>query len=80
MTYKGRPLAKTVAREFPFVVEVMIPEGVFGRRLDDMHVFHRQRGIADHHICAAATGSTITFVGALRTALPLRYSRNFPAR
>jgi hypothetical protein len=38
------------AREFPFVVETMIPEGGFGRRLDDMHQFHRQRGITDHHI------------------------------
>jgi len=26
--YKGRPSAKTIAREFPFVVETMIPEGV----------------------------------------------------
>jgi hypothetical protein len=50
MTYKGRPSAKTIAREFPFVVEVMVPEGGFGRRLDDMHAFHRQRGITDHHI------------------------------
>ena len=38
------------AREFPFVVETMIPEGGFGRRLDDMHQFHRQRGITDHRI------------------------------
>jgi hypothetical protein len=46
--YKGRPSAKTVAREFSFVVEIMVPEGGFGRRLDDMHQFHRQRRITDH--------------------------------
>jgi hypothetical protein len=50
MAYKGRPSAKPVAREFPFVVEIMVPEGGFGRRLDDMHAFHRQRRITDHHI------------------------------
>jgi hypothetical protein len=48
--YKGRPSAKTIAREFPFVVETMIPEGGFGRRFNDMHQFHRQRGITDHQI------------------------------
>jgi hypothetical protein len=36
--YKGKPSAKTIAREFPFVVELMVPE--LGRRLDDMHAFH----------------------------------------
>jgi hypothetical protein len=48
--YKGRPSAKTIAREFPFVVEIMVPEGGLGRRLEDMHAFHRQRGLTDHHI------------------------------
>jgi hypothetical protein len=27
MAYKGRPSAKTIAREFPFVVEILVPEG-----------------------------------------------------
>jgi hypothetical protein len=48
--YKGQTGAKVTAREFPFVVEIMIPEGGLGRRLDDMHQFHRHRGITDHHI------------------------------
>jgi hypothetical protein len=48
--YEGRPSAKTIAREFPFVVEIMVPEGGLGRRLDDMHEFHRQRRIIDHHM------------------------------
>ena len=48
--YKGRIGSKETARLYPFVVEVMVPEGGFGRRLDDMHEFHRQRGITDHHI------------------------------
>jgi hypothetical protein len=45
---KGRPSAKTIAGEFPFVVEMMVPEGGLGRHLDDMYAFHRQRRITDH--------------------------------
>ena len=37
-------------RLYPFVVEVMVPEGGLGRRLDDMHQFHHQRRILDHQI------------------------------
>ena len=48
--YKGRIGSKETARLYPLVVEVMVPEGGLGRRLDDMHEFHRQRGITDHHI------------------------------
>lgn len=48
--YKGRSSAKEIARLYPFVVEVIVPEGGLGRRLDDMHEFHGQRGITDRHI------------------------------
>jgi hypothetical protein len=48
--YKGQPSAKETAREFPFVVEIMTPEGGLGRRLDDMHQFHRHRRITDNRI------------------------------
>src|SRR5262245_19846300 len=50
IAYKGRPSAKSIAREFPFVVETMVPGGGLGRHLDDMHQFHRQCRITDQHI------------------------------
>ena len=51
---------------------------LFGRRLDDMYQFHRQRGIQIITFRAAVTMSTIIFARALQTAPPLRYSwRNF---
>jgi hypothetical protein len=50
MPYKGRPSAKTISREFPFVVEILVPEGGLGKKLDRMHEFHRLRGIRDQHI------------------------------
>jgi hypothetical protein len=43
--YKGRPSSKVFKREFPHVVEVAVPLGGLGKRLDAMHTFHAERGI-----------------------------------
>lgn len=43
--YKGRPSAKSIARDFPHIVETRVPLGGFRERLDDIYEFHRQRGI-----------------------------------
>ena len=48
--YKGTPSSKTIAREVSYVVETVVPEGGLGRRLEDMHDFHRQRAITDHYV------------------------------
>jgi hypothetical protein len=41
---KGAPSSKTYA------VEIVVPEDGLGRRLEDMHDFHRQRAITDHYV------------------------------
>jgi hypothetical protein len=46
--YKGRPSAKIVARDFPFIVEIAVPTGGLGKR-NAMHAFHNQRGIQVAH-------------------------------
>lgn len=43
--YKGRPSAESIARDFPHVVEIAMPAGGLGKRLDAMHEFHARRGI-----------------------------------
>ena len=43
--YKGRPSGKTIARDLPFIVEIAMPAGGLGKRLNAMHAFHNQRGI-----------------------------------
>jgi hypothetical protein len=43
--YKGRTSSKSIEREFPHVVEIAVPPGGLGRRLDAMHAFHAKRGI-----------------------------------
>jgi hypothetical protein len=48
--------AKTIAREIPYVVETVVPEGGLGRRLEDMHDFHRQRAITDHYVPGSRDG------------------------
>ena len=45
MRYKGRPSSKTIEREFPHVVEIVVPVGGLGKRLDAMHDFHNVYGI-----------------------------------
>src|SRR5262245_11026478 len=41
---KGAPSSKTYA------VDIVVPEDGLGRRLEDMHDFHRQRAITDHYV------------------------------
>jgi hypothetical protein len=45
MRYKGRPSSKSMEREFPHVVEIAVPLGGLGKRLDAMHDFHSVCGI-----------------------------------
>jgi hypothetical protein len=43
--YKGRTSRKTIERKYPHVVEITVPPGGLGKRLDAMHAFHTDRGI-----------------------------------
>ncbi len=47
MRYKGRPSEQTLARHFPHVVEITVPLGGFGKRLDAMHASLRRVVHAD---------------------------------
>ena len=47
--YKGRATAKSVERDFPHFVDMFVPDGGLGRRLDTMYEWHRTRGIESHH-------------------------------
>ena len=46
MRYKGLKSEQTLARDFPHCVEIVVPLGGFGKRLDVMHNF--LRGMAYH--------------------------------
>jgi len=43
--YKGRSSSKSVERSYPYKIEMIVPEGGFGKRLDEMHQWHRARSI-----------------------------------
>jgi hypothetical protein len=47
--YKGRQSAKAVEKDFPHFVDMFVPDGGVGRRLDTMYEWHRARGIESHH-------------------------------
>jgi hypothetical protein len=43
--YKGRQSAKIVERDFPHFVDIVVPLGGLGSRLDAMYEFHTMHGI-----------------------------------
>ena len=47
--YKGRASAKEIERDFPHVVEIRVPLGGFGSKLNAMHRWHEARGIRAIH-------------------------------
>ena len=43
--YKGQLKASRVEQEFPHHVDIVVPPGGLGRRLDDMYNFHIQNDV-----------------------------------
>lgn len=43
--YKGRTTTKQIERQYPYWVDMPIPEGGLGRNLDRMNDWHSERGI-----------------------------------
>jgi hypothetical protein len=43
---KGRQSAKAVEQDFPHCVDIVVPEGGLGNKLNAMYDFHAGRGIA----------------------------------
>ena len=43
--YKGRTKTSSIERGFPHRAEMIVPEGGFGKHLDEMHEWHRARSI-----------------------------------
>jgi len=41
--YKGRASPKSLERDFPHIVEMRVPLGGFGAKLDAMHEWHTKR-------------------------------------
>ena len=43
--YKGRTDSKEIEKAFPHIVEMIVPLGGFGKKLDDIYEWHSARGI-----------------------------------
>jgi len=43
--YKGRTKTSLIERDFPHHVEMLVPEGGFGKRLDEIHEWHGAHNI-----------------------------------
>jgi hypothetical protein len=47
--YKGRARPAANERDFPNIVEIVVPLGGLGRRLDAMHEWHAARALSVRH-------------------------------
>jgi hypothetical protein len=45
-SYKGRQNAKAIELDFPHFVDIVVPLGGFGAKLDAMYDFHTRRATA----------------------------------
>jgi hypothetical protein len=43
--YKGRTSPEAIEQTYPHIVEMIVPLGGFGKKLDAMYDWHRTRGI-----------------------------------
>jgi hypothetical protein len=43
--HKGRTSAKAIEKDSPHIVQMIVPLGGFGKKLDDMYEWHSTRGI-----------------------------------
>jgi hypothetical protein len=43
--YKGRQSAKSVEQDFPHFIDIVVPEGGLGMKLNAMYEFHAPHGI-----------------------------------
>src|SRR5262245_561547 len=59
--YKGQPKASRTEQEFPHQVDIIVPPGGLGRRLNDMYNFHIQNDVKSQrgHSRHDADGSVI---------------------
>ena len=46
--YKGRSSSKAVERDYPHMVEIVVPPSGLGQQLDQMYNWHRERNIEVH--------------------------------
>ena len=68
--YKGSRSAKAVEREYPHFVDLVVPPGGLGKKLDAMYEFHGQNGFGP----SAATGGTTPTAASCDGALLIRLS------
>ena len=63
--YKGRQSAKAVEKDFPHFVDMVVPPGGLGKRLDAMYEFHTRYGIKPQAVTVGMMLMAVLFVGAL---------------
>ena len=60
--YKGRTSLKSLEQDFPHIVEMIVPEGGFGRTLDAMFDFHARHSIRAINSTGQRDGNGRTYI------------------
>ena len=78
--YKGSQSAKAVEREYPHFVDITVPPGGLGQRLDAMYEFHARHGIRAQrgHGRHDANGSVVRWCFA-DAAIAAAFAKEFAA-
>ena len=78
--YKGRQSARSVEQDFPHFVDIAVPPGGLGKKLNAMYEFHAQHGIAPKRGQGRhdANGSVVRWCFA-DPALAAAFTREFAA-
>ena len=61
--YKGQQKAKHSEREFPHHVDIIVPPGGLGTRLDAMYEFHAQHGIKPQRGMPGSRATNMAIIG-----------------
>jgi hypothetical protein len=78
--YKGRQNARAVERDFPHFVDIVVPPGGLGSKLDAMYEFHTQHAIKPQrgHGRYDANGSVIRWCFA-DPSVAIEFAKRFSA-
>jgi hypothetical protein len=78
--YRGRQNAKAVEQDFPHFVEMVVPPGGLGSRLDAMYAFHERHGVSAKrgHGRHDANGSVVRWCFA-DSAIAAAFAKEFEA-
>jgi len=61
--YKGRSSSNSIERDFPYIIEIVVPPNSLGAKLDAMYDFHARHGIQPSAVIGGMMLTAVLFDG-----------------